>query len=307
MKNKPGAIIALALRMEDTYYGAIWLGYQSDRTFDSEQVQFLSTLSNHACIAAANASLFSKAVIGRQRLEAVLRATPEPVLVINEHKAVILMNPAALQVDGLVKKAEVELPVDEVIQHPQIRKILMEATLVPFDASHEVSMPNGHTYDVTLSPVWISEEIPAGLVCLMRDITRYKQQDTMKSDFVATVSHDLRVPLSMMRGYATMLPMVGEVNDQQQEYVEKIQAGVERMIKLTHNVLNVQRIESGRALDLQEVNPKQILDMVNETLKPQAFQKKINLSIKLKLLDDASEPRIIEADPDLLQQALYNL
>ncbi|MBI9048283.1 MAG: GAF domain-containing protein [Anaerolineaceae bacterium] len=307
MKHKPGALIALPLRMEDAYYGVLWLGFKSSRTFDAEQVQFLNTLSNHASIAAANASLFSRAVIGRQRLEAVLRATPEAVLVINEDKKVILMNPAALKVEGLIQKAEVDCPIEQVIKNPEIKKILLDSPASPFDSSYEVNMPNGHSYDVTLSPVWISEEIPAGVVCIMRDITRYKQQDLMKSDFVATVSHDLRVPLSMMRGYATMLPMVGEINEQQRDYMEKIQASIERMIKLTHNVLNVQRIESGMALDIKEIDPGKIVEMVNQILAPQTTQKKIDLSYEIKLLHDNEQIRLIEADADLLQQAIYNL
>ena len=305
-KEKPGAVLALALRMEETYYGVFWLGFESPRTFDAEQVKFLNVLSYHTSIAAANASLFSKAVVGRQRLEAVLRATPEPVLVMDTQKRVLLMNPAATNIPGLVNENEVDQPVEIAVQNAALRRILLEAPANPYDFSEEISLPNGHSYEVMISPVWISEELPAGLVCTLRDITRYKQQDSMKSDFVATVSHDLRVPLSMMRGYVNMLPMVGEVNDQQKEYVEKIQSSIERLIKLTHNVLNVQRIEAGIGLDLKSVEPEKIIQMVNQILTPQASQKKIELIIGNDLFH-GDAIRFIEVDADLLQQALYNL
>ena len=48
-----------------------------------------------------------------------------------------------------------------------------------------------------------------GRVCILRDVTQLKEIDTLKSDFVSTVSHDLRSPLTLMRGYATMLEMAG--------------------------------------------------------------------------------------------------
>ncbi len=51
----------------------------------------------------------------------------------------------------------------------------------------------------------------------------------MKSDFVATVSHDLRSPLIFMHGYAARLPMVGELTDKQDEYIEKILGGIDQM------------------------------------------------------------------------------
>ncbi len=305
-KEKPGAVIALALRMEETYYGVFWLGFESPRTFDVEQVNFLNVLSYHTSIAASNASLFSKAVVGRQRLEAVLRATPEPVLVMDAQKRVLLMNPAATSIPGLVNAVEVDQPVEIAILNSSLKRILLEAPDNPYDFSEEIYLPNGHSYDVMISPVWISEELPAGLVCTLRDITRYKQQDSMKSDFVATVSHDLRVPLSMMRGYVNMLPMVGEINEQQKEYVEKIQTGIERMIKLTHNVLNVERIEAGIGLNIKSVEPEKIVDMVKQTLTPQANQKKIELSVDINPGQEENL-RFIEVDADLLQQALYNL
>jgi signal transduction histidine kinase len=67
----------------------------------------------------------------------------------------------------------------------------------------------------------LADNRPVGRVCILRDITHFKELEQLKSDFVATVSHDLRSPLTLMRGYATMLQMVGELNEQQKGYVRK--------------------------------------------------------------------------------------
>jgi signal transduction histidine kinase len=84
-----------------------------------------------------------------------------------------------------------------------------------------------------------------GKVVVMRDVTHFKELDEMKSEFVATVSHDLRAPLTFIRGYATMLMMVGELNEKQQEYLERILVGIDQMGALIGDVLNVRRIEAG--------------------------------------------------------------
>ncbi len=79
------------------------------------------------------------------------------------------------------------------------------------DAPKEVKLKNMNTYYVTASPVLMDNGKRVGRVCLLSDITRFKELDEMKSDFVDTVSHDLRSPLMTIRGYATMLDMVGDL------------------------------------------------------------------------------------------------
>ena len=99
---QPGALVALALHHESRYLGAIWVAYEQPRNFTEEEIRFLGTLAGQAAIAASNASLYASAEIGRQRLEAVLVSTPEPVLVVDEENRLLLLNAAAMQVPGLI-------------------------------------------------------------------------------------------------------------------------------------------------------------------------------------------------------------
>jgi signal transduction histidine kinase len=125
----------------------------------------------------------------------------------------------------------------------------------------------------------------------------------MKSEFVATVSHDLRSPLTLMRGYATMLEMVGELNEQQQGYVRKIVSGVENMSRLVNNLLDLGRIEIGVGLQVETVPIHDIVERVIGALQLQASQKNIQLT------DESARdiPATVEADQALLHQGVYNL
>jgi signal transduction histidine kinase len=137
----------------------------------------------------------------------------------------------------------------------------------------------------------------------MRDVTHFKELDSQKSEFVATVSHDLRSPLTLMRGYATMLETVGELNEQQQGYVKKIILGVENMSRLVNNLLDLGRIEIGVGLQVEHVTVLDIIERVTGALQLQASQKNITMSVELP----KDMPHAVDADQALLHQAVYNL
>jgi signal transduction histidine kinase len=142
-----------------------------------------------------------------------------------------------------------------------------------------------------------------GRVCILRDVTQLKEIDTLKSDFVATVSHDLRSPLTLMRGYATMLEMAGTLNEQQKGYAKMIVQGVDNMAKLVNNLLDLGRIDFGVGLQVESIPVLDILERVTGSLQMHAKQKNIALSVEIP----KDMPHAIEADQSLLHQAIYNL
>jgi signal transduction histidine kinase len=127
--------------------------------------------------------------------------------------------------------------------------------------------------------------------------------DALKSEFVSTVSHDLRSPLTLIRGYSSMLQMVGELDEQQTGYLHKIITAVESMSRLVNNLLDLSRIEAGVGLQLEKQPAQEIIHRVVGDLQLQATQKRIQLSTLLP----AEGELLLEADHELLQQALHNL
>lgn len=300
-KEHPGALIAFALVSENIYYGTLWIAYESPRSFSVEHVRFLTTLASEAAMAAANARLYATAEIGRKRLEAVLASTPDPVLVIDEQDRLLLLNPAAAQVPGLLAHTTTGIPLARAIEPLELRALLAAPDQNRI-TSREISMPNNQVFYASVSPVLVDDH-PVGKVCILRDITHFKELDALKSEFVATVSHDLRSPLTLMRGYATMLQMVGELNEQQKTYVSQIVSGIEGMSQLVSNLLDLGRIEAGIGLQTERIKPHDVIDQVIHALQPKAAQKSIRLTYEANGENDGT----IEADPVLLRQAIYNL
>ncbi len=299
-KSAPASLIGFPLRYENHRYGVLWAAYDQPRLFSDSDVRFLTTLSGQAALAASNSHLFLSAEVGRRRLEAILASTPDPVLVTDQQNRLLLSNPAAWQTLGAGVGVGEGQPIERVIQHKALLEILQATS--PDKLSAEVVLGNGQVYLATASPV-VAEGRPVGRVCILRDVTHFKELDTMKTEFVNTVSHDLRSPLTLMRGYATMMEMVGDLNDQQQGYVKKIISGVENMARLVNNLLDLGRIEVGVGLQLTMIPLLDLVENVTNSLQAQASQKNIQLNVELP----RNTSPIIEADQTLLYQAMYNL
>ncbi len=296
---RPAALAAVALYHENRYYGVLWAAFSQPHQFTEEEMRFLSTLAGQAALAAANARLYRTAEVGRQRLAAILASTPDPVLVTDQENRLILTNPAAKRALGELEGAQ-GLPPERSISQQELRDLLKE--LESDNKSAEVVMPDGKVYFATASSV-IADGRPFGRVCVMQDVTHFKELDALKSDFVSSVSHDLRSPLTLMRGYATMLEMVGELNGQQKGYVGKIVVGVESMSRMVTNLLDLGRIDAGVGLKVEKAFIKDIIKAVMEPLQLIADHKDIELSQSAA----PDLPESIEADRTLLQQAVYNL
>lgn len=299
---RPSALIALALYHENTYYGTLWVGYDRPKNFAADEVRFLSTIASETAMAAANSRLYASAEIGRRRMEAVLSSTPEPVLVFDDNDRLLLLNPAALQVQGLISSALPGARIQDILSNADLINLLT-SPLEERITTREISMSNGRVYHALAAPV-LGEDRQVGKVCILRDITHYKELDTIKSDFVATVSHDLRSPITLISGYTSMLNLVGVLNEQQKNYVNKIIAGLESMRRLVNNLLDLGRIEAGIGLRLEETQPEVIVSNVISQLQANANQRSIQMIFEPR---PEGQRTSIMADTALLQQALVNI
>ena len=291
-------LLALPMRSEEDFVGALWIGYRRPHLFTSDETSLLTILAGQLGVSVANARLYQRAEQERSRLGATLEATPDAVLLLDPRGAIALANPASEMVLRVSPEQARGKPVEDVVAIPRLVEMLHGAGA----ASGEVGLPGGRVLFASVLEVESGGPHRGGRVCVLRDITHYKKLDMLKSEFVATVSHDLRTPLTLMRGYGTMLSMVGALNDQQKDFARKILDSVDQMGRLVDGLLDLGRIEAGVGLSLETVQPAAILQEVVQTYRPQAANKQVALS-----LDVPDTLAAIEADPTLLRQAVANL
>ncbi|HKJ38724.1 MAG TPA: ATP-binding protein, partial [Anaerolineales bacterium] len=298
---QPESLSAVALRHENRYFGVLWAAYKKQHVFSEADISFITTLASQAALAVANIRLFLAVEASRRQLETVLNSTPDPVLVTDAANRLILANPAASEIFGVNIRRGERQDLQRTIQIKSLYELL-QASSGDDGRTTEIQMPDGKTYLATASAM-IADDRTVGRVCIMRDISQLKEIDKLKSEFVSTVSHDLRSPLTLMRGYATMLEMAGELNDQQKNYTKMIVQGVDNMAKLVNNLLDLGRIEFGVGLQVESIPVLDIVERVTGGLQMAASEKDIVLSVEIP----KDMPNALEADQALLHQAFYNL
>ncbi len=139
-------------------------------------------------------------------------------------------------------------------------------------------------------------------VCVLQDVTSFRELDELKTEFVHTVSHDLRRPLTTMEGLVHMLEMLGPLNAAQQEYARRIRLSAQEMNRLVKDLLDLGRVESGVEIRRLPVQLPAIVTKVVDGLKPEAAAGNVKLRVKIpEGLPD------IPADASLLERALGNL
>ncbi len=301
-KKIPQTIMAVALHHENVHYGGLWVAFDQPHHIAPEEQRFLAAVAGQAALAASNARLYLSAQLGRQRMEAILESTPEPVLVTDHQDRVLLVNPAARELFGDIGEKLEGRAVKEVVQQKALVDLLLGAKPDANSAPLEVTFPNQKVFFATASPIIVDGQ-KMGRVCLLRDITHFKELDAMKTEFVATVSHDLRSPLTTLRGYATMMDMVGDLNEQQTRYLKKIGQGIENMSRLVVTLLNLGRIEAGIGLQLEMVPVSDLVQQVAEALRLEAVQRQLKLEVHLP----QNTMPLVQADKVLLVQAAQNL
>lgn len=296
------AAIALPVCTKDRVPAVMWVGYGEVRRFDASEIDLLSTLASQTAVLVEKARLFQAAEGGRRRLAAILASTTDAVLVTDRDDCILLVNPAAERAFGIAADVVVGQKINQTELAPVLVQVF-EEPLPPSEAlTEEVPLPDGRTLYASVSTILSADGERIGRVAVMRDITRFKELDEMKSEFVATVSHDLRSPLTFIRGYATMLPMVGEFNDTQHEYIEKILHGVEQMSELIVDLLDLGRIEAGVGLEREPCHLGTILAGAVDGMRARAAAEGLTLR-----LEPAESVAVVAGDAALLRQAVTNL
>ena len=293
-------ITALALRNEDEFVGVLWLGSRTPRMWSDEEYNLLSILAGQLGIAVANARLYRQAEEERLRLTAVLEETPEAVILVDDDGQLLLANRAA----STLFKKDVEPILGKHVEEVLQSRDLIELILSDQDdrTGREIDLPDGKVMYANIGMMPAGREGGAGKVCVLWDVTYYKQLDALKSEFISSITHDLRAPLTLMQGYATMIGMVGDVNDQQQEFIHKMEESIHQMGEMIGDLLVLGRIEAGIGLNLARIQVADVVRDVLDTYRPRAVQKHLALNADI---DPSVRP--IFADKALLRRAIANL
>ena len=281
--------------------GLLWAGYSAPRSFGEVEKGLLSALATQAVIAVERARLFSEVESERRRLSAILSSATDVILAVDDGGCLQMANPAAEAALGIELRDKRGQNLLHLLP-PELEEFVRGLIVGKETHSTEVKMPDGKAFYVSASPITTEQGKPGGWLLVMRDISQVKKLDEMKSEFISTVSHDLRGPLTFVRGYASMLPMVGTLNARQKEFVRKIIQGIDQMTELVNDLLDLGKIEAGVDIEMAPCQVEQVVKAVVGSLQDEAEAKGLKLLTRWP-----SSISTITADKLLLRQAVFNL
>lgn len=271
------ALIYVPLRIGERVVGVLGVdNRQNKRPFTQQNELIMSVLADYAVIALENAKAFESTEQERQKLDSTLTNIQDGVILLDPEQNILLINPAARKAFGLGFKDLTGEPVLQALSNNEFAVILPSIIDNPLK-QHEMMFEDGRVFNTQYVPI---PEI--GAVVTFEEITHLKMLDRLKSDFIHTISHDLRSPLTAIMGYVELLGRVGPLNEQQQQFVKHVQNSAQNITSLINDLLDLGRIEAGFDTRKDEVAFETILRYTLDNLNQQIIEKgqSLNLSVQ---------------------------
>jgi two-component system NtrC family sensor kinase len=234
------SLIYVPLTLKGNVLGVLGVDNRHAQTaFKQKDISLLTAMAEFAVIAIQNAKLFDESVNEQHKLNAIIHNVEEGVLVLDQDNRVILINHVAELILNLETPVPFGISIKQLVLEPELAALFEYGT--PEASVHtEIHDQHEQTYSTQITP------IPGvGTAIIFHNITYLKKLDQIKNDFVSTVSHDLRSPLTAILGYVELLERVGPINTTQKEFINRVQTSVHNITNLVDDLLNLGRIEAG--------------------------------------------------------------
>ena len=246
--------------------------------------------------------------INRQReLEAVHTSMQEGVIAIDNDEHIITINAAASKIFDFSAATLKNRNILEVARNFELQTFIQKAlsTHEPVEEDIHIQRDEEMILNIHSTALWDTSEERMGTLIIFHDITRMRRLERMHKDFAANVSHELKTPLTSIKGFIETLQEMVQRNHTEQSlnFMQIIDKNVNRMIDLINDLLALSRLERLQGTDIQfENHPISSLVAAGVNLCRPAWEKK-NIAIEVHCPDKAKAL----VDPILMEQALVNL
>lgn len=255
-------------------------------------------------------STLGKLMEEKNKSLAILKSIFDPLVVLDLNCRILLLNTACENFFGIEEKYSINKHVLEVFRNNELYDIINYNLSNNIESSRhkllQFTQDNKNYYfNVTTTPINDSKSKVQGILVLFKDITESKLLEIAKTEFISTVSHEFKTPLTsiLMGTNLIMDPNIGEINAKQKEILETICEDGERLSELVTNLLELSRVESGESIF--KIEPCSIIGIINKSIKnfyTQAKSKEIELSYEA----DDDLPKVM-ADYEKIVWVVNNL
>lgn len=307
--------VGLPLIVHSEVIGMIFMFRNYSARFSANDEALLQSFADQAAIAVRNAQLYTQIRHEKQRMDTLLDSVADGILILTSDLIVERSNPAFARLYGAQDERFLGKPHGEVIRWVRVQSgpTLEEATtdswpLTPNAALYTEGdlerptlppLPVGITYAPMLSP----EGSLMNVIASVRDITRFREAEELKSTFISVISHELKTPVALIKGYVSTLRREDAAWKREviQDSLEVIEDEADRLTELIENLLDATRLQTGTlTLNRSDVNLGRTAERVAARFRTQVSQHEIRVNFPDNF-------PVIFGDENRLEQVFYNL
>ena len=287
---------------EGTLAGVLSVYARKPRKWRPEEVEALLALAGNTSAALANAELYSRVSLEKERSVAILANIADGIVAVDRDGRVVLWNSAAEEISGVPQEEAIGRTTVQVLQ----RQLESAEAETPSGQRLISIMRGGEEVWLSLSEAVMRDPLGAvaGRIFAFRDISADRMVEQVKSDFVAAVSHELRTPLTSIYGFAeTLLRQDIPFGEEERRiFLGYIASESERLTEIVDQLLNVARLDAGDLqVELGRIDVGSVVSELVETVEESGVMNGHRFEIDLP-----EEPLAAEADPDKVRQ-IFNI
>lgn len=257
-------------------------------------------------------SNLARIIFEKKRIETIINRMSDPVIGIDENGRVIFANDEAI---GLlnIERGEIigKYAPDVAVTNDLLRSLIQtnketkDGTLIKVIVDGKENFFSKENITVRYVPTGEKSSLSIGNVIILKNVTSYKELDLAKTNFIATISHELKTPIASLQMCVKLLDdkRVGELNDEQHNVILTLKDEVTRLSKLTNELLDLSQVETGNIkLDIRETEPSEIVSNAIDAVRMQSDRKGIQMLTMVN-----TNGALVHADKDKTTWVLVNL
>jgi PAS domain S-box-containing protein len=307
-----GQVVALPLLFEEELLGIIYL-FRGNYAFTPLDWQFLQGFADQAAVAVRNARLYTLLAAERRRLATILENSADGIMILTADRQVIAINNTLAEMVGMEPEDAVGRPCSSVLPLENVtgRDFCADQSYMG-DFPEAIARCEGElirpgdrrlVLAVTYTPLRSESGRLLNVIVNVHDITRFREEEEMKSTFTSIISHELKTPVALIKGYAQTLARPDARWDAAtaRHGLEIIEEEADRLELLIDNLLDASRIQAqGLTLELADVNVAALLRRVVQTYSPHNPNHRFELELPATL-------PVVWGDEERLRQVVTNL
>jgi PAS domain S-box-containing protein len=308
-------VIALPMVIAQELVGVVYIFVARGGAFGPNAIKLLQSFADQAAIAVQNARLYEAVSTEKLRLDAILRHSADGILILTSDLSVESVNLSLAAMVGIDPENTKELRHEDIIRwlrrEPGLDLSEAIAGGWPLDERSVLYVEGdlcrqdgtGISVGITYAPLFNTRSRLLNIIANVRDITRFRAAEEAKSTFVSVISHELKTPVSLIKGYASTLRREDASWDVKvvRDGLQVVEEEADRLAELIENLLDATRLQSGKlALQFEPVQLDDLAAHLVERFKTQTDQHTFKVSFPKKF-------PVIQGDSKRLTQVLSNL